>query len=53
MEDNKLTKLLNYHPKGRRHKRILDDMTAETETGHPGLNSSWNMMMNIAGRIQV
>jgi hypothetical protein len=28
-------------------------MTAETETGHPGLNSSWNMMMNIAGRIQV
>jgi hypothetical protein len=23
----------------------LRDMTAETETGHPGLNSWWNMMM--------
>jgi hypothetical protein len=21
------------------HLRLLDDMTAETETGHPGLNS--------------
>jgi hypothetical protein len=45
MEDNRLAKqLLNYHPKGRRRpgrplKRLLDDMTAETETGHPGLNS--------------
>jgi hypothetical protein len=45
MEDNRLPKqLLNYHPKGRRRpgrplKRLLDDMTAETETGHPGLNS--------------
>jgi hypothetical protein len=33
-------------PKGRRRpgrplKRLLDDMTAETETGHPGLNSWW------------
>jgi hypothetical protein len=40
----------NYHPKGRRRpgrplKRLLDDMTAETETGHPGLNSLSNMMM--------
>jgi hypothetical protein len=46
MEDNRLPKqLVNYHPKGRRRpgrprKRLLDDMTAETETGHPGLNSS-------------
>jgi hypothetical protein len=45
MEDNRLPKqLLNYHPKGRRQlgkplKRLLDDMTAETETGHPGQNS--------------
>jgi hypothetical protein len=45
MEDNRLPEqLLNYHPKGRRRpgrprKRLLDDMTAETETGHPGLNS--------------
>jgi hypothetical protein len=41
MEDNRLPKqLLNYHPKGRRPlKRLLDDMTAETETGRPGLNS--------------
>jgi hypothetical protein len=42
MEDNRLPKqLLNYDPKGRRRplKRLLDDMTAETETGHPGLNS--------------
>jgi hypothetical protein len=45
MEDNRLPKQrLNYHPKGRRRpgrplKRLLDDMTAETETGHPGLNS--------------
>jgi hypothetical protein len=45
MEDNRLPKqLLNYHPKGRRRpgrplKRLLGDMTAETETGHPGLNS--------------
>jgi hypothetical protein len=44
MEDNGLPKqLLNYHPKGRRRpgplKRLLDDMTAETETGHRGLNS--------------
>jgi hypothetical protein len=42
--------VLNYHPKGRRRpgrslKRLLDDMTAETETGHPGLNSWWNIMM--------
>jgi hypothetical protein len=45
IEDNRLPKqLLNYHPKGRRRpgrplKRLLDDMTAETETGHPGPNS--------------
>jgi hypothetical protein len=44
MEDNGLPEqLLNYHPKGRQpgrpHKRLLDDMTAETETGHPDLNS--------------
>jgi hypothetical protein len=51
MEDNRLPKqLVNYHPKGRRRpgrprKRLLDDMTAETETGHPGLNSWWNMML--------
>jgi hypothetical protein len=51
MEDNRLPKqLLNYHPKGRRRpgrprKRLLDDMTAETETGHPDRNSSWNMMI--------
>jgi hypothetical protein len=52
MEDNRLPKqLLNYHPKGRRRperplKRLLDDMTAETETGHPGLNSWMDMMMS-------
>jgi hypothetical protein len=51
MEDNRLPKqLLNYHPKGRRQPgrpltRLLDDMTAEAKTGHPGLNSCWNMMM--------
>jgi hypothetical protein len=51
MEDNRLPKqLLNYHPKGRwqpgrPRKRLLDDMTAETETGLPGLNSWLNMMM--------
>jgi hypothetical protein len=45
MEDNRLPKqLLNYHPKGRRRsgrplERLLDHMTAETETGHRGLNS--------------
>jgi hypothetical protein len=44
--------LLNYHPKGRRRpgrplKRLLDDVTAETETGHPGLNSWMDMMMII------
>jgi hypothetical protein len=45
MEDNWLAKqLLNYHPKGRGRpgrllKRLLDDMTAETETGYPDLNS--------------
>jgi hypothetical protein len=45
MEDNRLPKqLLNYQPKGRRRpgrqlKRHQDEMTAETETGHPGLNS--------------
>jgi hypothetical protein len=45
MEDNRLPKqLLNYHPKERRRPgrpltRLLDDMTAETETGHPDLNS--------------
>jgi hypothetical protein len=44
IEDNRLPKqLLNYHPKGRQPgrtlKRLLDDMTANTETGHPGLNS--------------
>jgi hypothetical protein len=53
MKDYGLPKqLLNYHPKGRRRsglplKRLLDDMTAETETCHPGLNSRWNMMMMI------
>jgi hypothetical protein len=57
MEDNRLAKqLLNYHPKGRRRlgrplKRLLDDMTAETETGHPGLNSWWNMMMKMLCRV--
>jgi hypothetical protein len=51
MEENRLAKqLLNYHPKGRRQpgrpiKRLLDNMTAETKTGHHGLNSWWNMMM--------
>jgi hypothetical protein len=51
MEDNRLPKkLVNYHPKGRRQpgrprKRLLDDMTAETETGHPGLDSWCYMMM--------
>jgi hypothetical protein len=45
LEDNRLPKqLLNCHPKERRRpgrplKRLLDDMTAETETDHPGLNS--------------
>jgi hypothetical protein len=41
MEDNRLPKQLpNYHPKGRRPlKRLVDDMTAESETGHPDLNS--------------
>jgi hypothetical protein len=44
-EDSRLPKqLLNYHPIGIRRpgrplKRLLDDMTAEAETGHPGLNS--------------
>jgi hypothetical protein len=50
MEDNMLPKqLLNYHPKVRRQperprKRLLDDMTAETETDHAGLNTLWNMI---------
>jgi hypothetical protein len=49
MEDYRLPKQL-HNPKGRRWpgrplKRLLDGMTAETETGHPGLNSWWNMMM--------
>jgi hypothetical protein len=50
-EDNRPPKqLLNYYSKGRRRpgrplKRLLDDMTAETETGHLGLNSWLNMMM--------
>jgi hypothetical protein len=43
MEDYRLPKqLLDYHPKKTTDdhlKRLLDDMTAETETGHPGLNS--------------
>jgi hypothetical protein len=45
MEDDRLLKqLLNYHPKGRQLlgrplKRLLDDITSETETGHPGLSS--------------
>jgi hypothetical protein len=44
MEDYRLPKqLLNYHPKRRRQpgrslNRLLDDVNAETETGHPGLN---------------
>jgi hypothetical protein len=43
-EDCRLPKpLIKYHPKGKRQpgrpqKRLLDDMTAETETGHPGIN---------------
>jgi hypothetical protein len=42
MEDRLPKQLLNYHPKGRRRpgrqfKRLLDDMTAETGTDHPGL----------------
>jgi hypothetical protein len=50
VEDNRLPKqLLNYHPKGRWPrrplKRLLDDMTAETKTGYPGLDLWWNMMM--------
>jgi hypothetical protein len=50
MEDNRLPKqLLNYHPKGRRRpgrprKRLLEDVTAETETGHRGLIPWWNVM---------
>jgi hypothetical protein len=50
-EDNRLPKqLLNYHLKGKRRpgrsrQRLLDDMTAETETDHTGLNSWLNMMM--------
>jgi hypothetical protein len=28
-------------------KRLLDDITDEAETGHPGLNSWWNMMMKL------
>jgi hypothetical protein len=53
MEDSRLLEqLLNYHPKGRRRpgrprKRLQDDTTAETETGHTGLNSWWNIMMMI------
>jgi hypothetical protein len=53
MEDNRLPKqLLNYHPKwrqrpGRPLKRLLDNVTAETETVHPGLNSWCNMMMKL------
>jgi hypothetical protein len=53
MENTRLPKqLLNYHPKwrqrpGRPLKRLPDDMAAETETGHPGLNSWWNMMTTI------
>jgi hypothetical protein len=48
MEDYRLPK---HHPKVRGQqprlplKRLLDDVNAETETGHPGLNSLWNMMM--------
>jgi hypothetical protein len=51
MEDYRLPKqLLNYHPKGRRRpgrplKTLLDDMTAENETDHPGLNSRWSMIL--------
>jgi hypothetical protein len=50
-ESNRLPKkLLKYHPQGRqrsrrRMKRLLDDVNAETEISHPGLNSWWNMMM--------
>jgi hypothetical protein len=53
MEDYRLPKqLLNYYPKGRWRpgwtlKRLFDSMTAETETGHPGLNSWWNMIIII------
>jgi hypothetical protein len=46
MEDSRLPKqLLNYHPKGRWPgwplKRLLNDMTAKTKTGHPDLNLWW------------
>jgi hypothetical protein len=53
MEDYRLPKqLLKFHPKGRRWpgrplKRLLDDVNAETEKGHPGLNSWWNMRVMI------
>jgi hypothetical protein len=40
VEDCRLPEqLLNYHPKGQPMERLLDDVNAETETGHPGLNS--------------
>jgi hypothetical protein len=45
VEGYRLSKqLLNNHPKERRRpgrplKRLLDGVNAETETGHPGLNS--------------
>jgi hypothetical protein len=45
MEDYKLPKqLLKYHPKEKRRTgqpltSLLDDVNAETETSHPGLNS--------------
>jgi hypothetical protein len=44
MEDYRLPEqLLKYRQKGRRRpgqplKRLLEDVNAETETGHPGLN---------------
>jgi hypothetical protein len=45
MEDDRLPKqVLDYHPKGRQWpgrplKKLLDDVNAETEKGHSGLNS--------------
>jgi hypothetical protein len=56
MEDYRLAKqFLNNHSTGRRRpgrppRRLLEDVSAETETGHPGLTSSWNIMMILAVR---
>jgi hypothetical protein len=53
MEDYGLHKqLLNCHPggrwwPGRLLKRLLDDVNAETQTGHPGPNLWWNVFIII------